>query len=133
MSHLLLIVFMKVAANGRSDKTTVIKTLGANILLPCWNTATNVTPSFTRWMKNGQFIIGRNNSIILTPSSEGHLTIMNNQSLYINGLALSDEGIYLCDSLPHDNNTQTSLTLQIVSKYMFSNVTMCVLVSFLYN
>ncbi|XP_071013224.1 V-set and immunoglobulin domain-containing protein 10-like [Oncorhynchus clarkii lewisi] len=110
-----LLLFMDQTANGRSDKTTVIKTLGANILLPCWNTAMNVTPSFTRWMQNGQVIIGRNHSIILTPSSEGHLTIMYNQSLYINGLALSDEGIYLCDSLPHDNNTQTSLTLQIVS------------------
>ncbi|KAK6313512.1 hypothetical protein J4Q44_G00168590 [Coregonus suidteri] len=112
---LLLFMHQTVAANGRSDQTTVIKTLGANILLPCWNTAINVTPSFTGWMKNGQFIIGRNHSIILTPSSEGHLTIQNNQSLYINGLALSDEGTYLCDSLPHDNKTQTSLTLRIVS------------------
>lgn len=118
---------MKVAANGRSDETTVAGTLGENIILPCWNTATNVTPSFTRWMTNGQFTIERNHSIIIPIfPSEGHLTILYNQSLYINRINLSDEGTYLCDSLPHNNKTQTSLTLQIVSKYLCSIITMCV-------
>lgn len=117
---------MKVAANGRSDETTVAGTVGENIILPCWNTETNVTPSFTRWMKNGQFTIELNHSIVIPiSSSEGHLTILYNQSLYINGINLSDEGTYLCDSLPHDNKTQTSLTLQIVSKYLCFIITMC--------
>ncbi|XP_052335187.1 V-set and immunoglobulin domain-containing protein 10-like [Oncorhynchus keta] len=112
----LQVMHQTVAANGRSDETTVAGTLGENIILPCWNTATNVTPSFTRWMTNGQFTIERNHSIIIPISpSEGHLTILYNQSLYINRINLSDEGIYLCDSLPHNNKTQTSLTLQIVS------------------
>ncbi|KAK6306028.1 hypothetical protein J4Q44_G00229530 [Coregonus suidteri] len=112
----LLVMHQTVAANGRSDETTVAGTLGENIILPCGNTLTNVTPSFTRWLKNGQFTIDRNHSIIIPiSSSEGHLTILYNQSLYINRITLSDEGTYLCDSLPHDNKTQTSLTLQIVS------------------
>lgn len=111
----LQVMHQTVAANGRSDETTVAGTVGENIILPCWNTETNVTPSFTRWMKNGQFTIELNHSIVIPiSSSEGHLTILYNQSLYINGINLSDEGTYLCDSLPHDNKTQTSLTLQIV-------------------
>ncbi|XP_010862446.2 V-set and immunoglobulin domain-containing protein 10 [Esox lucius] len=103
------------AANGSPDETVLYGTLGESIVLPCCNTAINVTPTLTQWMKNGQLIIDSNHSKIITPLSEAHLTILNNQSLYINVLARSDQGDYICVSLPNEKKNLTNVKLQIVS------------------
>ncbi|KAL0979041.1 hypothetical protein UPYG_G00179730 [Umbra pygmaea] len=111
-----LLTFMYQNANGRPGDTVELNgTLGESIVLPCWNTMVNVTPTLTQWKKNGNLIIDSNNSKIITPSVEDHLAILSNQSLYINVLAVSDEGKYICETSPNYDNNQTTVNLQIVS------------------
>ncbi|KAJ7993667.1 hypothetical protein DPEC_G00257040 [Dallia pectoralis] len=111
VAFLLLLTHQTGAADGFSEEIVLNGTIAESIVLPCSNTAIDVTPTSTEWTKNGDFIIANNSSKLITPLIQGHLTILSNHNLYINGLAQIDEGNYVCES---NGKKYQSVKLQIV-------------------
>ncbi|KAM4616094.1 V-set and immunoglobulin domain-containing protein 10 [Polymixia lowei] len=105
-------LYLYISVSGEAANQTAFGALGNNTRLPCYSLS-NVTPSFTRWMKNGQEIISRNHSAA-TPSPGRRLIILDDGSLDILGITPWDEGTYLCNSTFQNNTTHTSVQLQVV-------------------
>ncbi|XP_056150884.1 V-set and immunoglobulin domain-containing protein 10 [Lampris incognitus] len=101
------------AVSGEGVGAAALGELGDGALLPCYP-AGNATPIFTWWTRNGQEIIHRD---LLAPpptSSAGeHFLILDNGSLRVDGVTLSDEGTYVCGATFPNSSTQTSVQLQV--------------------
>ncbi|XP_030647597.1 V-set and immunoglobulin domain-containing protein 10 [Chanos chanos] len=97
---------------------TKVGEVGSGILLPCYESSANVTPSVTHWRKNGVEAASFNHSSGVKPPNTGsHLTVMDNGSLNISGLMTIDEGEYQCVTVSKDATVQNqnSFLLQIAS------------------
>ncbi|KAJ8415340.1 hypothetical protein AAFF_G00423200 [Aldrovandia affinis] len=103
------------AATGQSLEK-MVGTLGDSVSLPCHSIAGNGTLSVA-WLKDGRITASRNLSGLLSPSENSHFSISDQGSLNINGLLLMDKGIYLCNDLSPNRDTekQTGIQLLIVS------------------
>ncbi|KAM3867423.1 V-set and immunoglobulin domain-containing protein 10 [Diretmus argenteus] len=110
--HLCVCVTAAVSGKG-SGGETAFAAPGDTALLPCYSVG-NVTPSVTRWMKNGREVVsrGRGQSAASSSVSAGkRFAILDDGSLRVHVVTPGDEGIYLCNSTVLNNTVQTSVQL----------------------
>ncbi|XP_029916925.1 V-set and immunoglobulin domain-containing protein 10 [Myripristis murdjan] len=102
-----------VAVSGERSATFTVAP-GELVQLPC-STDGGVTPSFTRWTKNGRELISRNHTAGDPSASPGaRLTVLANGSLNIQEVAAGDEGTYTCNATLQNNTIQSSVQLQVL-------------------
>ncbi|XP_076007205.1 V-set and immunoglobulin domain-containing protein 10 [Genypterus blacodes] len=120
--HLCFCATAAVSVNGTSE-TALTAVTGDIVILPCY-IAGNVTPSVTKWSKNGREVISGGGGVAAAAAgpeqgaSPGRqrFEVLRDGSLNIQEVSEVDEGSYLCDSsLPNNSTFQATVRLQVVS------------------
>ncbi|XP_034026763.1 V-set and immunoglobulin domain-containing protein 10 [Thalassophryne amazonica] len=93
---------------AQSSTDTVTAAAGDTAILPCYSTG-NVTPSLTRWTKDGREVLSGDSA------AGQRLSVLPDGSLNIRAVSPEDEGSYLCSStLPLHASFRAEVQLRVV-------------------
>ncbi|XP_028852155.1 V-set and immunoglobulin domain-containing protein 10 [Denticeps clupeoides] len=101
-------------AEDGQGQDVILGELGTNALLPCRDLPANVTPSVTRWLKDGSVAVTRNYSSSPRSPDLSHFYVHDNGSLSILRLQTIDEATYSCECATQEHGVHAGADLRLL-------------------